>query len=60
MAHQCSDYNQENFLNNIAHSIGDQNTDSKTGIGAIIFPDPQEASAECFEASQFVAYKTKM
>ena len=60
MAHQCSDYSQENFHDNIAHSIGDQENDSQTGIGAIIYPDPQQASNDCFEASNFVAYKTKM
>ena len=57
MGHDCGNYNQDIFKNNIAHSIEGY----KGGMGAVIYPDPMKSShSTCFEGSYFTAYKCKL
>jgi len=49
--HNCGDYSQTVFRNNVAHSC--------KNAGAVIFPDPNSAAqTTCMEASYYYAYKT--
>ncbi len=49
-AHDCDDFNQKKFRNNVAHS--------NAGIGAIIY-GWKDAHATCMESSFFFAYKNQ-
>lgn len=53
--HDCGDYSDNTFKNNVAHSING----GGGGQGAIIFPNPDKSHGGCFEASYFTAYKNK-
>lgn len=49
--HDCGDYSNQKFKNNVAHSID--------GSGAHIFPDVTSPNhINCYEGSYFASYKT--
>ena len=55
LGHKCYDNSKIKFKDNVAHSV----KGIKSGAGAYINGDPTDpTSSECFEISDFKAYKT--
>jgi len=51
--HDCGDYSDQSFKNNVAHSVD--------GVGGGVYPDPFNPShKKCYEGSYFSSYKNQM
>lgn len=54
-AHDCGDYDQTSFINNVGHSSRAKNF---AGMGGVFFAKPgTNHEATCYEMSGFNAYK---